>query len=147
MAARFARLPARQSRSDAAGRRFDAGSATCHVEATYLAWIDARGLGVDNPLRFFEDAGVGLYDGALFGSPGFLRLNFAARRGLLEQALQRMRAAVRGKSQNAACRQRAFVHGWKSKSEIRDDVSLNFSAGRMEVDGVLGRGHAGNERW
>ena len=72
------------------------GLRTWHVEATYLAWIDARGLGVDNPLRFFEDAGVGLYDGALFGAPGFLRLNFACPRSLLEQALQRMRAAVSG---------------------------------------------------
>ncbi len=70
------------------------GLRTWHVEATYLAWLDARGLGVKDPLRFFEDAGVGLYDGALFGSPGFLRLNFACPRGLLEQALQRMRAAL-----------------------------------------------------
>ena len=56
------------------------GLQTWHVEATYLAWLDARGLGVDDPLRFFEDAGVGLYDGALFGAPGFLRLNFACPR-------------------------------------------------------------------
>ena len=33
------------------------------VEATYLAWIDARGLGVASPARFFEEAGVGLSDG------------------------------------------------------------------------------------
>ncbi len=71
-----------------------AGLRTWHVEATYLAWIDARGLGVPNPLQFFEAAGVGLYDGALFGAPGFLRLNFACPRSLLDEALQRMRAAV-----------------------------------------------------
>ena len=53
------------------------GLRTCHVEATYLAWIDARGLGVEDPRKFFEHAGVGLYDGALFGTPAFLRLNFA----------------------------------------------------------------------
>jgi cystathionine beta-lyase len=70
------------------------GLRTWHVEATYLAWIDARGLGMDDPPRFFEEVGVGLYDGALFGAPGFLRLNFACPRSLLEQALQRMRAAV-----------------------------------------------------
>jgi len=70
------------------------GLRTWHVEATYLAWIDANGLGVDSPLRFFEEAGVGLYDGALFGAPGFLRLNFACPRALLEQALERMRAAA-----------------------------------------------------
>jgi cysteine-S-conjugate beta-lyase len=72
------------------------GLRTWHAEATYLAWIDARGLGVPNPLQFFEAAGVGLYDGTLFGAPGFLRLNFACPRSILEQALQRMRAAVGG---------------------------------------------------
>ena len=70
------------------------GLRTWHVEATYLAWIDARGLGVDNPLRFFEEAGVGLYDGALFGAPGFLRLNFACPRTALATALSRMSRAV-----------------------------------------------------
>jgi cystathionine beta-lyase len=70
------------------------GLRTWHVEATYLAWIDARGLGASNPLALFEDAGVGLYDGALFGTPGYLRLNFACPRALLRKALARMRAAV-----------------------------------------------------
>lgn len=70
------------------------GLRTWHVEATYLAWIDCRGLEIDSPLRFFEDAGVGLYEGALFGAPGFLRLNFACPRCLLETALERMRSAV-----------------------------------------------------
>jgi cystathionine beta-lyase len=71
------------------------GLRTWHVEATYLAWIDARGLSVEDPLKFFEDAGVGLYDGALFGTPGFLRLNFACPRALLAEALERMEAALR----------------------------------------------------
>jgi cystathionine beta-lyase len=70
------------------------GLRTWHVEATYLAWIDARGLGASNRLALFEDAGVGLYDGALFGTPGYLRLNFACPRALLREALARMRAAV-----------------------------------------------------
>lgn len=63
-------------------------------EATYLAWIDARGLGLQNPQRFFESAGVGLSDGADFGAQGFVRLNFGCRRALLEEALGRMRRAV-----------------------------------------------------
>jgi cystathionine beta-lyase len=71
------------------------GVKTWHVEATYLAWIDARALGVPDPVRFFEGAGVGLYDGAPFGAPGFLRLNFACPRALLMQALGRMADAVR----------------------------------------------------
>jgi len=70
------------------------GLRTWHVEATYLAWIDARELPVSEPMAFFEQAGVGLYDGALFGAPGFLRLNFACPRHLLEEALERMRKSV-----------------------------------------------------
>ena len=47
------------------------GLSMTHVEATYLAWIDARGLGVANPAQFFEEAGVGLSNGADFGLPGW----------------------------------------------------------------------------
>jgi cystathionine beta-lyase len=61
-----------------------------HAEATYLSWIEARGLNTDDPAALFNEAGVGLYDGALFGAPGFLRLNFACPRPLLEKALERM---------------------------------------------------------
>jgi cysteine-S-conjugate beta-lyase len=71
------------------------GLRTWHVEGTYLAWIDARGLDVPNPFKFFEDAGVGLYEGALFGTPGFLRLNFACPRSVLTEALRRMGDACR----------------------------------------------------
>ena len=70
------------------------GLRTWHVEATYLAWIDARELPVRNAMDFFEQAGVGLYDGALFDAPGFLRLNFACPRPLLQLALERMQQAV-----------------------------------------------------
>lgn len=71
------------------------GLRTWRVEATYLAWIDARALPVPNPATFFEDAGIGLYDGTLFGAPGYLRLNFACPRTLLARALERMVTAVR----------------------------------------------------
>lgn len=67
-----------------------------HAEATYLSWIDARELPVEDKIAFFNDAGVGLYDGAQFGTPGFLRLNFACTRASLEQALERMARAVHG---------------------------------------------------
>jgi cysteine-S-conjugate beta-lyase len=46
------------------------------VEGTYLAWIDTRGSGIEDPVRFFENAGVGLSDGVAFGTPGFVRLEF-----------------------------------------------------------------------
>ncbi len=64
------------------------------VEATYLAWIDASGLPVSNPHAFFEEAGVGLSPGSDFGNPNFVRLNFACRRELLSEALERMEKAV-----------------------------------------------------
>ena len=80
------------------------GLAMTPVEATYLAWIDCRGLGVDAPQKFFEQAGVGLSDGGAFGLGDdyrqFVRLNFACPAALLDEALGRMARAV------AAARQR-----------------------------------------
>jgi cystathionine beta-lyase len=64
------------------------------LEATYLAWIDCRALGQDNPQAFFELAGVGLSDGRDFAGPGWVRLNFGCPRATLDEALQRMAAAA-----------------------------------------------------
>ncbi len=64
------------------------------VEATYLAWIDVRTADLPDPVRFFEDAGVGLQDGIEFGGPGFVRLNFGCQRPLLQEALDRMKKAM-----------------------------------------------------
>ena len=69
------------------------GLTMTHVEATYLAWIDARGLGVPDPAHYFEQAGVGLSNGADFGNPGWLRLNFGCPAETLETALARLREA------------------------------------------------------
>ena len=70
------------------------GLSVAHVEATYLAWIDARDSGLPDPAQAFERAGVGLSDGAEFGAPGFVRLNFGCSRSLLAEGLARMRAAL-----------------------------------------------------
>lgn len=64
-----------------------------HVEATYLAWIDARGLGVADPAAWFETHGLGFSDGAEFGAPGWVRCNFGCPTVTLELALTRLRAA------------------------------------------------------
>jgi cystathionine beta-lyase len=66
---------------------------TTHVEATYLAWLDACAKGGD-PAGACAAAGVALSDGTSFGAPGFLRLNFGCSRSTLEQALARLRAAL-----------------------------------------------------
>lgn len=67
-----------------------------HVEATYLAWIDARKIDAVSPARFFENYGVGLSDGNEFGLAGFVRLNFGCRRAFLQEALRRMKKAMSG---------------------------------------------------
>lgn len=68
-------------------------------DATYLVWLDCRELGMDNEaLRRFmiEDAGLGLNEGYTFGRSlsGYMRLNAACPRSVLEQALKQLKAAV-----------------------------------------------------
>jgi cystathionine beta-lyase len=70
-----------------------AGIETSHVEATYLSWIDVRQLGLARPAAHFEAHGLGLSDGADFGAPGWLRLNFGCTRATLDEALNRFVAA------------------------------------------------------
>jgi len=66
------------------------------VEATYLAWLNVRGLGLPSPVKHFETHGVGLSDGVPFGArPGtHLRLNFGCPRSTLAEALGRMKASI-----------------------------------------------------
>ncbi|MGQ7243110.1 MalY/PatB family protein [Salinicola sp. V024] len=61
-------------------------------EATYLAWLDFRHSALtDSPQqRLLEEARVALSDGADFGWPGFVRLNFGMPRSWLEEALLRL---------------------------------------------------------
>jgi cystathionine beta-lyase len=60
-------------------------------EATYLAWLDARGMGVDNPAQHFEKkAGLFLSDGAFFGWPGWIRFNFGCPRAHMLEGLEKM---------------------------------------------------------
>ncbi|MEB8433597.1 PatB family C-S lyase [Cocleimonas sp. KMM 6892] len=64
------------------------------LEATYLAWIDVSDLALDNAESFFENAGIGISAGVYFGDKNFIRLNFACRRSLLEEAIKRITKAV-----------------------------------------------------
>ncbi len=66
------------------------------VEATYLAWLNVSTLGLADPIGHFEKHGVGLSDGAYFGSPKgrHVRINFGCPRATLAQALQRMKSAL-----------------------------------------------------
>ena len=66
-------------------------------EGTFLAWLDCRNLGLENPYQFFlEEAHVALNDGLTFGEDGkgFVRMNFGCSKASLEEALTRMRIAL-----------------------------------------------------
>lgn len=71
------------------------GVRTPPVEATYLAWLDIRDLQLNDPAAHFEAHGLGLSDGAAFGCPGWLRLNFGCPRATLDEALRRFEQACR----------------------------------------------------
>ena len=71
------------------------GVTVVHNQATYLAWMDCRGLGLEDPWKFFrEEAGVNFNNGVDFAAPGFLRINFGCPRSQLKEALDRMEAAI-----------------------------------------------------
>jgi cysteine-S-conjugate beta-lyase len=69
-------------------------------EATYLAWLDLRQLGLrGSPTAFFRDhARVALSDGAWFGEgfEAYARFNFATSKAILAQIVERMAAALAG---------------------------------------------------
>ena len=68
-------------------------------DATYLMWLDCRELGMSNEaLQDFmiQKAKLGLNDGCSFGRSltGFMRLNAACPRSVLEQVMKQLEAAV-----------------------------------------------------
>ncbi|MGL5911527.1 MAG: aspartate aminotransferase, partial [Phycicoccus sp.] len=70
------------------------------MEATYLAWLDFRTLGLgDDPAEVLRRRGrVALSPGPSFGPTagrGFARLNIATSPEVLEDAVRRMAGAVR----------------------------------------------------
>ncbi|MFP6881145.1 MAG: PatB family C-S lyase [Roseibacillus sp.] len=65
------------------------------MEATYLAWLDFRPRGIDEPASLLEKkAGVFLSEGRFFGEPGHARLNFGCSRSLLREALDAIASAL-----------------------------------------------------
>jgi len=76
-------------------------------EATYLLWLDCRGMGLsdvsnepeDRALqRFFVDeAGLGLSQGIIFGEPGrgYMRINLATPTRVIDRAMAQLREAWR----------------------------------------------------
>ncbi len=73
------------------------GVQTTTPEGTYLAWLDCRATGLSDPYQFFlERARVAMNDGKSFGrgGEGFTRINFGCPRSVLEDGLNRMKAAL-----------------------------------------------------
>jgi len=66
------------------------------IEATYLAWLNVSILGLADPAGHFEQHGVGLSDGAYFGSPKgrHVRINLGCPRATLVEALRRMKSGL-----------------------------------------------------
>lgn len=68
-------------------------------QASFLVWLDCRGLGLTQPQLvdlFVNKAKLALNDGQMFGKEGigFMRLNVASPRQVLEQAMQQLAAAI-----------------------------------------------------
>lgn len=78
------------------------GVAMSAPQATYLAWLDLRraeGLAhaSGSPQQaLLEAAKVALSDGADFGRPGFVRLNFGTTAAQLDEALRRLDGVLKG---------------------------------------------------
>jgi cystathionine beta-lyase len=64
-------------------------------EATYLAWINCSAWNTDDPQAHLKAHRLGLSPGAHFGSPQYVRLNFACPEKTLREGLMRFSRARR----------------------------------------------------
>lgn len=76
------------------------GIVALRPDASYLVWLDCRGLGLSQPELndlFINKAGVALNDGEMFGKEGigFMRLNTALPRKELKKIIEHIRDAVK----------------------------------------------------
>jgi cystathionine beta-lyase len=60
-------------------------------QATYLAWVDASGLGIENPHSYYEQKGVGFSPGFDFGNKQYIRINYGCPKHYLDLAIEKMR--------------------------------------------------------
>ena len=58
--------------------------------ATFLLWVDASGLAVEDTQQWCEDKGIGPSPGRDFGEKNFFRLNFGCSRDYLMQAIEKL---------------------------------------------------------
>ena len=58
-------------------------------ESTYLLWLNCSK--INNPENYFLKKGLGLYNGSLFGSKSFMRLNFACNQNDIKEIIKRLK--------------------------------------------------------
>ena len=80
-------------------KRFPHAIKLTPIEATYLAWLDCRGMGLSNhQLRkfFVNEAKLGLSAGLSFGreGSGFMRLNFAVSSDKMSLIIKQLQNAL-----------------------------------------------------
>ena len=69
----------------------------CVLEGTYLAWIDITALGIsadELEIKLLREAQVWINSGRMYGCEGYIRINLACPRSLLEEALKRIIAIL-----------------------------------------------------
>ena len=66
------------------------GLSMLKADATFLAWVDASGLNVDNVLSWAEEKGVGPSPGVDFHKADHFRINFGCSSAMLDDILSRL---------------------------------------------------------
>ena len=79
------------------------------IEATYLAWLDCRGMQLNDKLLrdfFIKEAKLGLNAGLSFGreGSGFMRLNFAVSSAKMSQIVLQLEVALKNRKKNGKYR-------------------------------------------
>ncbi|MGI9346085.1 MAG: MalY/PatB family protein [Gammaproteobacteria bacterium] len=70
-------------------------------ESTFFMWINLQQLNIDHLGSYFERFGLGLSDGAEFGAPQCVRINFGTRRALVEEGFARFKQGVMSAQQRS----------------------------------------------
>ena len=72
-----------------------------HAEGTYLSWIDFRPLGIEHPYEWLrENPKILAGEGKIYGTEGYVRLNFGTSHERLETALNRIEECVKTRGRN-----------------------------------------------
>jgi cysteine-S-conjugate beta-lyase len=64
------------------------------LAATYLAWVNYEGLGVENFTETLENFGLGVQDAIIFGSKNHFRINLATQKVNITRAIEIIKTAV-----------------------------------------------------